>query len=39
MRKTDSYFYCLQGTRELHRAQFLRNRFNYYDSKWMAEDY
>lgn len=39
IRKTDSYFYCLQGTRELHRAQFLRNRFNYYDSKWMAGDY
>lgn len=39
MRKTDAYFYCLQGTRELHRALFLRNRFNYYDSKWMAQSY
>ena len=39
MRITDAYFYCLQGTRELHRALFLRNRFNYYDSKWMAQDY
>ena len=28
------YFYCLQGTRALYRKQFLRNRFNYYDSKW-----
>lgn len=36
---TDAYFYCLQGTRDLHRAQLLRNRFNYYDSKWMAQDY
>ena len=36
---TDAYFYCLQGTRELHRAQFLRNRFNYYDSKFMAQGY
>lgn len=38
-RTTSAYFYCLQGTRELHRAQLLRNRFNYYDSKWMAQDY
>ena len=36
---TDAYYYCLQGTRELHRALFLRNRFNYYDSKWMAQSY
>jgi hypothetical protein len=35
-RTTSAYFYCLQGTRDLHRAQLLRNRFNYYDSKWMA---
>jgi hypothetical protein len=35
-RTTSAYYYCLQGTRDLHRAQFLRNRFNYYDSKWMA---
>ena len=39
MRVTSAYFYCLQGTRELHRALFLRNRFNYYDSKWMAGSY
>jgi hypothetical protein len=39
MRTTNAYFYCLQGTRELHRKQFLRNRFNYYDSKWMAQSY
>ena len=39
MRKTSAYFYCLQGTRDLHRALFLRNRFNYYDSKWMAQGY
>jgi hypothetical protein len=38
-RTTSAYFYCLQGTRELHRALFLRNRFNYYDSKWMAQYY
>lgn len=38
-RTTSAYFYCLQGTRDLHRAQLLRNRFNYYDSKWMAQDY
>jgi hypothetical protein len=36
LRTTSAYFYCLQGTRDLHRALFLRNRFNYYDSKWMA---
>ena len=36
---TNTYFYCLQGTRELYRAQLLRNRFNYYDSKWMAQAY
>lgn len=39
MRTTSAYFYCLQGTRALNRALFLRNRFNYYDSKWMAQDY
>jgi hypothetical protein len=36
---TSGYFYCLQGTRDLHRALFLRNRFNYYDSMWMAGAY
>ena len=39
MRITDAYFYCLQGNRELYRKLFLRNRFNYYDSKWMAGSY
>lgn len=38
-KKTSAYFYCLQGTRDLHRRQFLRNRFNYYDSKWQAQSY
>lgn len=33
------YFYCLQGTRSLYRDQFLRNRFNYYDSKWKFGNY
>lgn len=37
--KTNGYFYCLQGTRDLYRALFLRNRFNYYDSKWKAQSY
>jgi hypothetical protein len=36
---TSGYFYCLQGTRELYRQQFLRNRFNYYDSKWQYGSY
>ena len=36
---TTSYFYCLQGTRELQRALFLRNRFNYLDSQWQQGDY
>jgi hypothetical protein len=36
---TSGYYYCLQGTRDLHRALFLRNRFNYYDSMWMAGAY
>ena len=31
---TDYFYYCLQGTRELQRALFLRNRFNYIDSMW-----
>lgn len=34
-----AYFYCLQGTRELQRALFLRNRFNYLDSQWQQGDY
>ena len=36
---TSAYFYCVQGTRDLYRAQFLRNRFNYCDSMWLAGDY
>ena len=32
-------FYCLQGTRELHRELFLRNRFNFMDSKWLGGSY
>lgn len=36
---TDYFFYCLQGTRELQRALFLRNRFNYIDSMWQAGTY
>ena len=38
-RKTNKYFYCLQGNRVTYRDQLLRNRFNYYDSKWQAGDY
>lgn len=36
---TDYFYYCLQGTRELQRALFLRNRFNYIDSMWQAGTY
>lgn len=36
---TTAYFYCIQGTRDLYRAQFLRNRFNYCDSMWLAGGY
>ena len=36
---SSGYYYCLQGTRDLHRALFLRNRFNYYDSMWHAGAY
>lgn len=36
---SSSYFYCLQGTRELQRALFLRNRFNYLDSQWQQGDF
>jgi len=32
-------FYCLQGSRQLQRDLFLRNRFNYLDSKWLAGTY
>ena len=37
--RTDLYFYCLQGTRELQRELFLRNRFNYIDSQWLGGPY
>ena len=36
---TSLYFYCLQGTRELQRELFLRNRFNYLDSCWLGGPY
>lgn len=33
------HLYCLQGTRELARYLYLKNRFNYVDSKWQAGKY
>lgn len=36
---TGSFFYCLQGTRELLRYLYLRNRLNYVDSKWNGGAY
>lgn len=36
---SDAFYYCLQGTRELQRALFLRNRFNYIGSQWQAGPY
>ena len=36
---SSSYYYCLQGTRQLYREQILERRLNYYDSKWLAQDY
>lgn len=35
----NKYFYCLQGDRKLNRDAFLRNRFNYIDSEWLAYSY
>lgn len=35
----NKYFYCLQGDRKLNRDAFLRNRFNYLDSQWLARSY
>ena len=35
----EKYFYCLQGDRKLNRDAFLRNRFNYIDSEWLAYSY
>ena len=36
---TTLYFYCLQGNRAMHRSLFLKNRFNFQDSKWLAGIY
>ena len=36
LQKTDAYYYCAQGTRELQRELFLNNRFYYLDSKWQG---
>lgn len=38
-RDNGTFFYCLQGTRELMRYLYLRNRLNYVDSKWHAGTY
>ena len=38
-RDNGTFFYCLQGTRELMRYLYLRNRLNYLDSKWHAGTY
>lgn len=38
-RDTGSFFYCLQGTRQLLRYLYLRNRLNYVDSKWIGGKY
>lgn len=32
-------FYCLQGSRDLQRELFLRNRFNFIDSSWLGGKY
>lgn len=36
---TDTFFYCLQGSRELMRYLYLRNRLNFVDSKWHGDAY
>lgn len=36
---TSKFFYCAQGTRDLQRELFLRNRLNYLDSDWYAGTY
>lgn len=36
---TQTFFYCLQGTRELQRKLYFRNRLNYLNSKWFAGTY
>ena len=39
MSTTQTFFYCLQGSRELMRYLYLRNRLNFVDSKWHAGAY
>lgn len=36
---TSTFFYCLQGSRELMRYLYLRNRLNFLDSQWHAGAY
>lgn len=36
---TGVYFYALQGSRELSRYLYLRNRFNFVDSMWQGGSY
>lgn len=36
---TGVYFYALQGSRELSRYLYLRNRFNFVDSMWQGGTY
>ena len=36
---TDTFYYCLQGDRELQRALLLRNRFNFISSAWQGGPY
>ena len=36
---TQTFFYCLQGSRELMRYLYLRNRLNFIDSKWLGGSY
>ena len=36
---TSTFYYCLQGTRELMRYLYLRNRLNFVDSKWHGGAY
>ena len=37
--QTEGFFYCLQGSRELMRYLYLRNRLNFVDSKWHGGSY
>lgn len=36
---TDTFYYALQGNRDLQRALFLRNRFNFVSSDWQGGPY